>query len=416
MSSRRIKIISTCDNIILFSLYAIAFFLPISKAIIEGASSVAIICYLVKKLVQWEDILQTHLNIPIFSYFIICIFSIFISSNLGTSARTFFFKTLQHIAFFFVVVGTLNNRQRLINILFILLISSALLGTDGIFQYFTHKDFFRHRPYRVTGRISASLVTPNDFGCYLVSVLPFAIVFAFGKLRKITWRILSGILSLFLFICLSLTLSKGAWYGFLASVIFISMWTPFLLFFSLAAALFIVMTKQYYTLAIRDRLDQLFVLDPSTIGDSGSIERKMILPIAWRIFVSKPWLGIGLGTFMFNFSKFIQDNYPYGVAYAHNCYLQIAAEIGIIGLLSFLSILILFFYQGIRILNTKQKTFFWHVLLGSLGAIVGYGVHMSVDTVFYSVDLGMMFWLILGFGTAALKNLELEENKITATP
>ena len=31
---------------------------------------------------------------------------------------------------------------------------------------------------------------------------------------------------------------------------------------------------------------------------------------------------------------------------------------------------------------------------------------MGVDTTLYSLDLGMLFWLVMGIGVAALKNLE----------
>ena len=53
-----------------------------------------------------------------------------------------------------------------------------------------------------------------------------------------------------------------------------------------------------------------------------------------------------------------------------------------------------------------QRVFSWYVLLGSLTAILSYSLQMGVDTFFYSVDLGILFWLILGIGIAAAKNLE----------
>ena len=76
------------------------------------------------------------------------------------------------------------------------------------------------------------------------------------------------------------------------------------------------------------------------------------------MFLSRPWIGVGLGTFMFNFRKFIVF-YRYGTPYAHNCYLQLISEIGIIGLSAFLLILGLFFFDGIRLLNTRNKDFSW---------------------------------------------------------
>ena len=75
------------------------------------------------------------------------------------------------------------------------------------------------------------------------------------------------------------------------------------------------------------------------------------------MFIARPWIGLGLGTFMFNFKKFIAEDYKFTASYAHNCYLQMASELGIIGLLAFLSILGLFFYHGIKALNRGRGIF-----------------------------------------------------------
>jgi hypothetical protein len=33
---------------------------------------------------------------------------------------------------------------------------------------------------------------------------------------------------------------------------------------------------------------------------------------------------------------------------------------------------------------------------------------MGVDTTFYALDLGMLFWVILGLGAALMRNIELQ--------
>ena len=133
--------------------------------------------------------------------------------------------------------------------------------------------------------------------------------------------------------------------------------------------------------------------------------------VGWKMFLYQPWLGVGLGTFMFNFMRFAENGYPYGVPYAHNCYLQMLAELGIAGLLSFLAILVLFFYNGVRIIinQRQQKTFFWYILVASLASLLGYCMQMGVETILYSLDLGMLLWILLGLGAVAMNNLKLEK-------
>ena len=115
---------------------------------------------------------------------------------------------------------------------------------------------------------------------------------------------------------------------------------------------------------------------------------------------------------MFNFKKFIAEDYKFTASYAHNCYLQMASELGIIGLLAFLSILGLFFYQGVKALNKGDRDFYWYILLASQAAIFGYCVQMGVDTTLYTLDLGMLFWLVLGMGTAAMRNMDAKNREV----
>ena len=405
MGLQKIRVISFCDKTMLFSLYVIAFFLPISKAVIEIFSILAIICYLVKKIVLREDISRTSINYAVFLYFIICFLSIFLSSNFKISSRNFLGKTTQSVVFFFVVAETLSTERRIKNFLYILFTSSLLLGVDGIYQYFTHKDFLRHRRHPGLPRIQATFYTSNDFGCYLYSLIPFILTCYLSKHKFKVYKFLFLGLFVLIFICLTLTVSRGAWFAFLSEMLFLSIWIRPLGILFLALGIFIITTHQFYHPMLKERLTNFFIFkDASFLGT----DRRDIWDTAWRMCIYNPWLGLGLGTFMFNFRKFMIKDYTYGVPYAHNCYLQILCEIGIIGLASFLSILVLFFLNGIRIINRREKTFSWYILIASLASILGYCVQMTVDTIFYSLDLGMLFWLILGLGVAAMKNTELE--------
>jgi len=407
MNLNKGKIINRCDKIILFSLYAIAYFLPISKAIIESLSIIAIVFFIFKKIIQRQGIPFTHLNFGIFAYLAVCFFSICFSSNLKISSITFFCKILQNLLFFFVVADTLNNERRIKTVVYILFISSLLLGIDGIYQYFTHKDFIRHRVDLGIPRIYASFYTPNDFGCYLITVIPFLIVTFFTKGLKKLFKVAISGLFILLFICLILSVSRGAWLGFVASILFLGFWLRSVMVVFLIVVFLLLALRSFFSPLIKDRLNNLFnFFDMDILTDGGSIERRIIWRTGWRMFLSSPLIGVGLGTFMFNYKKFLSEDYPYGPFYAHNCYLQIAAETGTIGLFAFLLILILFFFFGIKVLNKRNnsKAFSWYVLLGSLAAILAYCVHMFVDTNLYSLDLGMLFWLVLGLGSAILRN------------
>jgi len=393
------KVLKILDRAILFSLYVVAFELPISKGVIESFSILAIFCFIAVKIIKREGIPGSHINFSIFVYLLICFLSIFISSNFKISFRTFFDKTLQNAAFFFVASEWLNSERRMRNFVYILLASSFFLGIDGIYQHFTHTDFIRHRPYFGIPRIHATFGAPSDFGCYLSAVIPFTLIAFFGKFNdKKYLKFIFLCLFILLFICLMLTVSRGSWFAFIAFMLLICIWIKALGMLFLIIGLFIIITQQFYDPYLRERLTKFFILE-----EQSSKDRLMIWGVAKNMFISRPWVGVGIGTFMFNFDRFLTKVYPYGTPYAHNCYLQMAAETGIIGLVSFLTILALFFYKGIKILTNKKMSFSFYILLAILASVLGYSVQMGLDTNFYSLDLGMLFWLLLGAGVAAMK-------------
>ena len=395
------KIINICDRIVLFSIYATVFFLPISNALIETFSIMAIVFYAIKKILQYRDVQISPVGFAVLVYFIICGFSIFISSNPEISLNAFIGKVAQNILFFFVVAETLNTERRVKNLLYILFFSASVVGVDGIYQHFTHKDFIRHRPYYDIPRIHASFANSNGLACYLQIVSFFVLVSLFIKLRFKLFKILFAALFVLLVICLVLTSSRGGLYAFISGILFMGIWIRAIMISFLALGIIIV-SLSYFSW-FKQRPDGFFAF----LG-GGDTDRRQMWYAARMMFKSSPWVGVGLGTFMFNFRKFTDGVYPQGVPYAHNCYLQIADETGIIGLAVFLSILVLFFWSGIKRINSGQKTFFWYILLASLAAVFGYCVQMAVDVIFYSLDLGILFWLLLGLGVAAMERVKLE--------
>lgn len=406
MSLDRARIADILDKIVLSSLYIVAYMFPISKAAIEIFSTIAIVCYLAKKLIQRGSLPKTSLTIPVFIYLAICFASIFISSSFRISARTFWGKTIQDVAFFFVVADTLNSKRRLKIFVYLLLASVLLLTIDGIYQYFTHKDFIRNRPFYQIPRVHATFSSANDFGTYLAAILPFTLIYFFNKSDFKRWVRFSSIgLSIMVVICLLLTVSRGAWFAALSGMLFMSIWIRALGIFFLVIAIFIVLTQQFYFPFLKTRLENFF-----TFVDTSSVDRMKIWGAALRMFKFSPWVGLGLGTFMHNFNKFVVGYYKQDIVpYAHNCYLQIASELGIIGLISFLAILVVFFSFGIETIIYRKRTFSWYILLAGLASLLAYCLQMTVDTVFYSLDLGILFWMILGLGVAAMGNIRLEE-------
>lgn len=117
--------------------------------------------------------------------------------------------------------------------------------------------------------------------------------------------------------------------------------------------------------------------------------------LIWRttvdMFTVHPWLGTGLGSWggIYPAYRQAEDNSTAGY-YAHNDYLQIAQEGGVITFVLFMLIFFLLAVQCIRaVSSTKQQPFHVENVGLMLGVMAAY-LHASVNFIFYLVYLNII--------------------------
>ena len=86
-----------CDRIMEYALYILIFFLPISKAIIEICASLAILAFIIKKIIMRKFLAPTPINKFLFIYLCVCAFAVIFSTNIHLSLRAFFSKLLKNL-------------------------------------------------------------------------------------------------------------------------------------------------------------------------------------------------------------------------------------------------------------------------------------------------------------------------------
>jgi putative inorganic carbon (HCO3(-)) transporter len=111
--------------------------------------------------------------------------------------------------------------------------------------------------------------------------------------------------------------------------------------------------------------------------------------------MDKPFMGIGWGSYWLVYPEydFFVQNTGTTIFHAHNMYLNIAAEIGIPGLLVFLGII----YGHIRIaLRCFFGSFGWTagLMLGVIAALTGLVVNGFTDYIMFNIQLSLLFWLL----------------------
>ena len=123
------------------------------------------------------------------------------------------------------------------------------------------------------------------------------------------------------------------------------------------------------------------------------IERLAHWQTAGNMFLSNPWLGIGIGNFNVRFPDFNLPLWRYSQGHAHNYYLQALAETGLIGLSAYLLVLLAAIGNGLRALGRaagRDRA----LVVGALGVLATFMLHNMFENL-HVLNLGIQWAAVL---------------------
>jgi putative inorganic carbon (HCO3(-)) transporter len=464
MDKKRQNIEMRMNGIVVFFYCLLIYFLPISIALTESLAGFVIVSFLIKKVllnihdirdlpgpVTWQakrrviveslKIPAGNLNKPVVFFLLASLLSVFHSQYFTLSLVAFLGKIMEGYFLLFSFADCFKTKQHIRNFIAVYLVVTLLMGINGVVQYITHTEFVRGTPL-ILGRISSSLRHANDFGAYLLFVIPVLLSLIFMPLNRWSWieewktkqsvgsavgfKILLGLLFLLIVTCEGLTFSRGSWVGFIFSLFALALFrkrgflpgTAVVVIFMVIFLPFLTQTRDVSfvsdNVTIQENVDQQH--KPKDFDSLPPIERWIeankhfgfsgmgragFWTEAVSIIKRSPVLGSGLNTYS-------RMGTRYG--YAHNCYLQMAAETGILGLISFLVLITFLFAEAVKSLPAIRDHFLKAILAGCLAGLVGFLIQSFLDTSFYSVQLGNLMWIFIGVIVAVQRLSKTQNN------
>lgn len=258
-------------------------------------------------------------------------------------------------------------------------------------------------------RAYGSFEQPNPYAGYLGLIWPVAAGLWLGQLATLhppsftLYRILrSGALLLSLATCTVLPIaalvfswSRGAWLGALAAMAVMAGALPRRIWLGAGGVMFalaILLSANAVGVlphAIRSRLTdftqqvQVFDVRGAGINDANYavLERLAHWQAAGEMIRYQPWTGVGFSNYEPVYSQYALMNWPHALGHAHNYYLNVTAELGIVGLLAYLLLWGAILWQTARALQRRSG---WQrgLALGLLGAWTHLSVHHLFDNLY----------------------------------
>lgn len=395
------------------------------KAILILFTVILFSIFLVKIINNKKYSLQrTKLDLPIILFSLVLILSLFISGTKTASLQDFmiFFS---YILIFFLITNNLNKKVDFNSFIRLFFIISSLVSIYTIIQYYGFDPYLSD-----LYRLSSTIGQKNWISNYLAMIFP--IVFSYfllekAKKNKLKYFFLLSILYITLMICQS----RGIWisisFTLILAIYIIFKFKLFKIFqenkrwLILLLISFLIITAIYST---DNPLNKSAITVPqralSTFDkqDPSINTRLLIWKTTFEMIKDRPILGFGIGSFKANYldyqAEILKDD-PYYIKYsvkageAHNEYLQIWAELGIIGLGLFLLIFYFFYKTIIDFYNNNKNVKEKIITFGLVMGIICFLIHSLFTFPLHVPVLGITFFAIMGLTVVYTRKTNLYE-------
>lgn len=246
----------------------------------------------------------------------------------GGAVQTFTNLFVKVLLIFILIINTLSSPARIRQFTWLLVITTSYIAFRSVFDY--ARGFNLIENGRVQGAVGGMFQNPNDLALNMVAVLPLSVLLALRATRPFgrVMAVLAGFLMIGAVIA---SQSRSGFLGLAAMFLFLA-WQvgrrrpSFLAALAVAVVVVLPFTPSSYW-------ERMASITDGSRDETGSREaRRTLLREAYKVFLERPLTGVGAGQFV---------NYnPGGRAESwretHNVVLQVASELGIVGLGFFL--------------------------------------------------------------------------------
>ena len=419
--------------------YLVIFFLPFERigsfelaGITIRASQIfaliTIISWLIQFFVTKKGMAAKNPTIiPIFLFLGFCVLSLVNAINISRGLIVLGF--IAFVMIMSLMIPNLVRSKKVIKIILqVLFITTLLVCVFGIYQFLgdmaglSHEitGLSEHYTQRVFGfpRVQSTALEPLYFANFLL--IPVSLLLALLLFRKKgeeikdlplkpIWMFLILILAVFNII---LTISRGGYLALagvaiLTALIYFRRIFSFKILISLLILIAVTLAGTYSFLIVTgksENIETFFEHVTSYEEGAGVVERYTTYEDAIDMVWRHPVLGVGIGNFGPQVAQIPWQTPKDGWAIVNNEFLEIWAETGILGLFSFLAIIVILVLRSIKAFIMAEDKFLKTVLVGFY--IASFGVIIQYQT--FSILYILHVWMLIGL-MVAVQNLLLEK-------
>lgn len=403
------KIIKYLNFITYWSIVIIPFSISIAPAFTNTFMGFLFFSFLVKKILKKERLfIATPISIPFLFLIFASLISFINSVDYAVSSRGIT-KLLQNAFLFLICAEEIKDRRHIQRIVLSVILGASLASFDAIWQVNFGKDFIRGKePILNIGltRATAAFPDANIFGIYLSAIAPLIIglaLYYFDGRKKIAMLLVSVLAT----IGIILSYSRGTALALYVSILFISICRRN----KIISIGLIILLLIFPFIMPKNIKDWAKAINYNPLVFMCNSDRITVYGNTINMIRHHPVIGVGVNTFSKNYLKYKlpePDNAKTSdFMYAHNHFLHMAGEIGLLGLGVFLWLLFRLFKKSLFIYRNLTDKYYKILSLSITACLTAFLINGLTETSLYYSRVAMIFWFLIGFA--------LSLNKFTLT-
>ena len=335
------------------------------------------------------------------------------------ATRFFVIRLIVYLTFFAACLTFINNEGRLKKVVFLVITFGAAMAFIGILLRLANPEGvygIRKTPQAIP---FGPFVNQHHFASFMQMAAAPAVAFLFGKDTGRDKKLLLLMAVVVMGAATVLTSSRGGVLGFGSMVAFVVLVNFFsrerlgetetsakdgtqrkIVLAASGAALILVIFGVVIFLGGGDALFRGVGL--SNAEADLSTGRAHYWPIAIRIFLEHPLLGVGFDAFGAAYSKFDTWNGLLRVEQAHNDYLQTLADAGLAGFACVAGFIYLLFKKGLGVVANAGSSFRRNAAVGALAGCFGILIHSFFDFPLRTPSNAFFFLLLAAIATVSI--------------
>lgn len=333
--------------------------------------------------------------------------------------KLFVVQLFVYLIFFAATLVVLNSEKRIQKAVFIIILFGSLMSFFGIIQSLSGTDWIYGIRQVTYSTPFASFINRHHFAGFMEMTIGLTLSLLYGGSTKKDKKLLLIIAIILMGISVVLTGSRGGILSLLGVIAFVTIinltgksdrydefetessrsYTGLILVGSSLAILLALLGSVLFLGGDSSLMRGVGMNGPEDISNG----RTHFWQIALQIFVNNPIIGTGFDSFGTSFTKFDTWNGTMRVEQAHNEYLQILADAGILGFACVAAFIFTLYKKGFRFLNETTNRFGRGVIVGSLAGCFGILMHSFVDFPLRTTSNAFFFLTLAALATCSVK-------------